>query len=388
MLQKNLEKRLARLLASVNTETKNIMLAFCIDAKPKSLSEILQKFNDLVHELPLKNPHSTFYSYLNKSLKPSKLIDAEGKKPTKYKLSQEGEEYGKKLASFTIEWAVDNNLSIQTILGPAHSSGNSRSPYNRFRILEQLVNHQTLRSVDLIHALGINSNNLRRHLMQLKRAGLINFESADTETKGWAQYSFAYGKDTAKIKPVKNLTKVMKLVAQELEEKKRSMDYNELAKYVPFHKSTLSCALAALERQNIVTATFRGGQELSKIALIQKRKIQEYVNAVREFMVSQEGPVNNSWKNLSSSKKQKYYSQKGTDLYYSVSSSIKKKSRKEHKKEIQEILKLHGELRPRQVAEFASSGLELSCLYLREMYKSGIIKQRQKGRAVYYTLIN
>ena len=114
----------------------------------------------------------TFRGYCANTFSKHGIVEVEG---GHFCLSDAGERYGKPIAAFSLRYAVDSGRSLYEVFGPTYSSGGSRSPGNRARILEKLAEGcgQIAR---LEKELGLDRASVRTHLRQLQSIGLAAFE--------------------------------------------------------------------------------------------------------------------------------------------------------------------------------------------------------------------
>ncbi|MEK6853956.1 MAG: hypothetical protein AABX60_01355, partial [Nanoarchaeota archaeon] len=124
-----------------------------------------------------------------------------------YALTESGMRYGPPLAAFALGFANKTCLSFQQILGTTQTTGDSRSPYNRFRILEELLKGDS-RIEDLSLNLNFANQGVTAHLKALRKIGCVEFDSVGSEDTGWAVYRWLKGlpSDVKTVKTRKTLT--------------------------------------------------------------------------------------------------------------------------------------------------------------------------------------
>lgn len=177
---KDSEARMEAVLSCVNSELKQATV-LVMDKYPFTGNDTharLQQYTDA--KIP---DRKTLYNYCSATFSPIGFLVEElfgrglGLADRYFTLSDAGLVYGQAIAAFSLRFAVDNNLSLYQFFGPTYSTGNSRAPYNRARIVE-LVNagHNTM--VDIARQIGLEDCGVREHLKRLNEAGIVIFDSS------------------------------------------------------------------------------------------------------------------------------------------------------------------------------------------------------------------
>lgn len=279
----NPENRLEAVLSCMNTELKQAT-TLMLDRNPKRRSGIRNRLSELTDvNLPAR---PVFEGYCKQTLCPigflaqERLGEGLGLATSYFSISDAGEQYGQPIAAFSLMYAVDHNTSLYEFLGPTTSPGDSRSPYNRARIIE-LVADGYYSMVGLGNELGLNSNGIRFHLKTLQEFGLLTFESLNPEQNGIKPYKWAEGKRPEDAEMIKGCKTLTKRVARRLYENQEG-DCNSIAQELgykwPVHVSVI---LAGLERQGLAETQFISHQR-SEIQLNESSEVlADYTRAVR-----------------------------------------------------------------------------------------------------------
>ncbi len=143
-------------------------------------------------------------------------------------LTEAGTRY-QPLAAFALGVANKTGLSLQQILGPTNTNGDSRSPYNRFRILEELLKGNC-RIGDLALTLNLAPSSVAGHLKALKKTGFVKYDSVGPENRGWAIRGWVNGVPSD-AQPIGTLRTLTKQVAGYLFEQGPA-DYNAVFEYL------------------------------------------------------------------------------------------------------------------------------------------------------------
>lgn len=179
----NPELRLEAVLSCMNSELKQGVLLVLGD-EPKKTSDIRSRLVELTGlELPKK---TTFLDYFTKTISPigffvERRIRKKGGFICAYfSLSEAGKKYGQPIAAFSLDYPVENDVSFYTLLGGTSSSGDSRSPYNRARMIE-LLREGCRTEIELERELGLSHPVVNRHLKHLQKLRLLKFSSRNYE---------------------------------------------------------------------------------------------------------------------------------------------------------------------------------------------------------------
>jgi DNA-binding MarR family transcriptional regulator len=100
-----------------------------------------------------------------------------------YKITDAGKRYGVPTALLAIDWMSKNMTSMYNIFSTTHTHGETRAPYNVYRILKLLNENEFLRQVDLYSKMGISSGSIFAHCTRLSETGLIEVETGTATYK-------------------------------------------------------------------------------------------------------------------------------------------------------------------------------------------------------------
>lgn len=345
--------------------------------------------------------YETIESYIIRSLDPIGFVSHpliirafEGDMAISHAITEAGERYGQPFAAFALHLANQLNTSFYQLLGATQSTGDSRGPYNRFRILETLLNGNK-RMIDLAKTLNLSAADVKRHLKSLKEMNFVDFDSVNLEEKGWFVNEWVVGKPDD-VKPVSKMGILTKKVAEYLYGK-RYGDCNEIADYISQGErykdleikdlvSEIGTVLSGLRKQGFTKAKYIGRIELSHVWVIPERRdfISEFSRKLREAI--QDGNELKAMKELfegylNEPAKFVQDATHGIELYIPVSSGINKKSSEIWKKEIYDYILQKGEVRPKDIILCKNPGV-----YLSEMIKDGVLVKyrREQGKGVFY----
>lgn len=180
------EERLDSILACVNTEYKSTVLSEGLTNSWQTQYDIRDriqtKYGDML------DPDSGIYKdYSEWTFIPIGAV-AKGKAERKgehisnvYKLTEEGLEFANPAAKLAIKTACNLDTSFYEVFGRTASRGDSRSPYNRAKILKGISSEGDVRKCDLMEEFTFPENDMQRHLEKLSGAGLIDYKSISME---------------------------------------------------------------------------------------------------------------------------------------------------------------------------------------------------------------
>ena len=393
---KDLEERLEAILSSVNTEYKSVTLGFLLDDSWKTSNDIRNAAESYINPVTNIIPSDTsFKAYCTFTFIPIGAVAEErikGRIPVSYyKLTEDGEKYGKPIAQFSLRTAVDYKLSMYEIFGSTPSPGKTRSPFNTAKILFELEKEDNLRRVDLVNECGLTDSIVKQHLLRLKNIGFVNYDSVSGEESGWSKYEWIKGKNLENIKPVCKLPTLTKKVANKMKKLEIS-DCNELAEVLDYkHPEDISKILSGLEKQGFVKKVkfkgreFKFGEKQSEASITEKGRkfVYEFLELVCQALgeddfdgIYQEIEIFDDPSITSD------YISRGFSLYKEVCPVYKRKSKKDNESRILQILK-NQKLRRKEINEALGKDVTI---YLRELIKRGEIKKEREGSAVYYSL--
>ncbi len=325
---RNLEKRAEAILSTINTEPKQILLAFCLDDSAKTCSQLRNLFTDFVepqeHWVPIDK---TFEGYSHQTFVPIGMVAEEliqysgmGEPVLTWKITEAGKRYGRPSAAFALKYAVEHGISLYSILVSTSSPGESRSPYNAFRVLSILDKEGVLRETDLSIKIGLNHCNVGSHLQRLKKMGFIYYDSANIEEPGFAVYKWKHGKpENAKtVAYYKTLTQKI----AELIYRKKQISTHEISNVVS-NKNDVSRVVSGLVEQGLVKPVKFIGRDIQSEAYILEpgREFVEEFCEPLEYALEHDdfSHIENTTRFFADFDVARDYAGKGMDLYSKVS---------------------------------------------------------------------
>lgn len=383
----NKEEQLTRLLASINTETKNVLLAWCLDDTFRGAEELAHRFRTHT-ESPFTRTTDSLESYINETFEPIGLVartdlaQAGDNPEVLYTLTEAGKTFARQLAAFAIQYAVDNDISMYSLLGPTGSTGNTRSPMNRFNLLENL---STTASRIEDHAC---TGNIAEHIKKLQKNKLLIYTSTNGKS---IIYTWNPDKQPSDVPTYHstgggNRPALTKKIAQELFDKKTT-DAQTLANRLNIHTTYTSAILHHLARHDYAHADFTYAKQSKIIITDRGQHIKDYfILPLRYFIELHEGPVVDAWNDFETNAKRKQeYAQRAIELYKKVSPQLNAKTSDARTAAILSALK-EGPTRPTDLTKKFSLSHGGLNTYLSKLHKTGAVKKTKKGREVYYSL--
>lgn len=281
------EARLAAVLSCMNSELKQATL-LVLDRYPGTSSDISKRLATIANaRLPTPG---TFSSYCTDTFVPMGFVVQErfrkrrpGFPRNYFAISGPGEKYGQPIAAFSLRYAVDHNISLYELLGQTASPGESRSPYNRARLVE-LVSEGHDRMVDVRERLGLAIEDVRQHLRKLEKLALLTFDSLSFEKKGVNFYTWVRGRLPGEAKTVCQLKRLTRDVVGWLYRNKKG-ERNRIGDALnypdPCH---ISSVLVGLAEQGLAHSPFKSTDK-SRIILSQKSTLlSDYTRALRNAL--------------------------------------------------------------------------------------------------------
>lgn len=281
--------RLEAVLSCMNGELKQATL-LVIDRNPMTGTAIRRRLAELTDA---RLPTGTFSSYGVQTLCPAGFLIHEvfGKglriRYNCFKLSVVGERYGQPIAAFSLRYAVDHNISLYSLLGPASTVGKSRAPYNRARIMELLAQGCS-RIVELEDRLGLAHTDISYHLNHLRTHGLVLFDSLNPEREE-KSYTWVEGRRPQEAKTVETRRRLTEIVAQWLYRHRRGTLAQIARDLNQSFKQDVSKVLVGLAHQGLARTRFPSNDR-SAVALGKRARIAlNYLNSVRAAVTSERG---------------------------------------------------------------------------------------------------
>lgn len=151
------------------------------------------------------------YAAFNQSLTPIGLVteedvlfDGASEYVVGFRATPAGIKYGHPIAAFLLTEAAGLKVSLKTLFGVTNTSGESRAPISRAKILEFLNNMAigtVTRNIDIAEKLGISVDTVGSNLRHLDKLGYARYRSVDGSEEGSRKYIL-----TAEAKDLKIVT--------------------------------------------------------------------------------------------------------------------------------------------------------------------------------------
>lgn len=174
------------------TEMKAAVLIYGLTQAPTRTREIherLQRSLPLGIPIPKKEPIRV--SYLKESFCPTGVVlEYPERGCVYYATSNEGEYFTKGVGALFIKYAADTSILPSVVFGGTQTPDISglRSYVTRAALLLLLDQQHTWYESELARKIGVRKENVGTHLSVLADLGLINYQFADPEIKGWGIY--------------------------------------------------------------------------------------------------------------------------------------------------------------------------------------------------------
>lgn len=390
----NPETRLKAVLSCMNSELKQATL-LVIDKTPMTGTAIEKRLADLTDA---RLPPRAFYAYGVQTLCPAGFVIHEifGKglriRYNCFKLSNAGDKCGQPIAAFSLRYAVDHNLSLYHLLGPATAVGESRAPYNRARIMELLAEGCS-RIVDLEARMGLDHTDINYHLNHLQRHGFVRFESLNPE-RMWKSYQWVEGRRPQEAKTVGMRRRLTEKVAHWLC-RNRIGNPAQIARNLNYgFKQDVSQILVSLAKQGLAHTQFPSSDR-SVVTLGEKARIAlDYLKRVRSALTD-ERELKRMKAVLEEFRREEdlfsHYVDRGVRLYCAISPRMNARKAEEREAELLNFIREYQDENTKgpRPSEMASGlGWNLATLrdYINSLLKKARLIREQKGTTVRYRL--
>ena len=394
----DLEGRLNAITNVVNTELKTLTLLH-LDDKYVDGSEIRSRLIDTVG-YKIYIPYSrSFRDYCSRSLLSIgtvaegdiQIINARGSSEfTGYKLTEAGKKYGRPIAAFTLDYVSKTRKSMFEILGSTMSSGKTRAPLNRIKILEHLGNKGELRLSDLAKIFQTDDYTfIRENLRPLSKTGFVDYNSiGDVKGDNFVIYQWVKGKKPEDVKPYVGEPSLTEKVSEalfvmehlNLEEARILVERKS--------KSDASDVLSYLVREGFAKRISEfTSDERSRTSLFESGKqfLNGWVEPVKEAL--QDGDSLTEMQRLYESlisDEQRFVdvSRTGIKLYTEISPQINRRPREETNRIIVRYISENLGCRPKEICK--SLNLLSLSEYSAPLIQSGVLTKKKEGIATKY----
>ncbi len=381
-------KRYSALLNVVNTELKCATVYYLGESPFAQTSAEIQArhkgifgfYNEWVPT------HASFGNLCHHTLYPIGCVaeekverEKDGREVKSWKLTKEGAKYGLPVARFALRKAVDFGVSMFQVLGATQSSGETRAPHARAKILEELYEKDFLRTEDLRKCGG----GTQSHLPSLREAGAIEYEAINPEESGWAKKQWSG--DINNLPRIGMYSKsTVRSVAEVLAQGDK--DCNEVhedlaSRGVSLAPNTIKCIISGLEAKGFIQSPgFKGREILSKASLnfFGKRYVDEFLSPVRRYLSDKKVPE------IAECEIDSQVIRSAVKLYEPLSGRDKF-SQEEHLALLEELCRSSPlGIRPVEFAEKSGMGKASSEDVLSKLHRQGKVIKTKQGKAVYY----
>ena len=326
-----------------------------------------------------------------------------------YMLTRDGLYEGQPMAAFLLLKGYEYSISLYDLFGSTNSFTDSRSPQNSFTLLNALAGSGVpLSRHQLIQTTNINPSTVTVNLKRLSKSGVIQYEAASADDKGYSRYSFRDDTPDDVPKPAfdvgltKEVWSILKFHAgqplslHDIESFVRSTP-PLFAKYGHRKRlgTNISNILGALRKQELIDHSQLGVDIRSQASLSEPFKkfiidvfpklikfIGGDVVSIREFGEAKQIV-------LSESKEGRKIRaiEMARAREKSPSSPLNTKARTEHTAEVREYLQSHGSVRPLKMAQDLELTPANALRALRDLEDDRLVTKNREGRAVYYKLV-
>jgi len=127
----------------------------------------------------------TFRDYCFHSLWPKGLAlrtEASSLRKESYAATEACKTVGRAISAFSLMWEEQECQPVFRYLGASTSPGKTNAPMNRIRLLETLRQHR-LNTTDLADLLNIPVEVVRKHLINLSKVGLTDYERGQAQLR-------------------------------------------------------------------------------------------------------------------------------------------------------------------------------------------------------------
>lgn len=390
------DDKLSAILSCVNTEYKSATIGFFLDENLKTVDDIKGNAVSCIN-IGIRMPSKiSFKSYCKRTFIPIGAVAEEKIKykgrtnpVSHYRLTEDGQHYGKPIAQFALKEAVDKKISMYEIFGSIASHGETRSPHNTAKILFELDKEDRLREVDLENRTGLYAGLIGNHLLRLKSIGFIEYSSTNPEEMGYVKYEWIKEKNPEDVDRVKKVLglELTKKIAHKMQQIGIA-DSEKLAEKLDYIKTeNISRILSGLERQGFIKklTEFKPYEKLSEASITKEGKefVQEFLKPIHNALETDDfDAINKEIRIFDDRSITCNYARKAFRLYERVCPRYKSENKEDIKYKIKQLLG-KGRLRKKEIDKKIGKN---TSPYLSELSKEEIITNEKEGSASYYFL--
>ncbi|MBI4153154.1 ArsR family transcriptional regulator [Candidatus Woesearchaeota archaeon] len=386
----DLEGRMNAVLNAVNTELKAVTILH-LDDRTADNKEIKERIRDAVGRDQYLPQAGVIGNYCRHSFVDIGLVAREeiarddgDVEVVGYSLTSAGKKYGRPIAAFTVTWAVQNKISIYSILGQTGSPTEIRPPLSRVKILNALYTcKQPLREIDLVDETGLSDATVKTHLEALYSIGFIGFDSTGRceRNKGFSIYEWTGKINVDEVKVLSGRSyDSTKRVARALADRRRG-DCRTLESHTGIHRLKISHILSGLEKEGAARCIkWRGRDLLSEVKLLEagEKFVEEYIRYV-EKVLTDDSDASSYEKLLEGQPKSSaaLVLCRAIGNYQKVSPTINRRTREKTNERIIECLRLHPGAEPADIAKRTGMSKWHARNCARKLSESGRIRKEQ-----------
>lgn len=408
------DDRLNAILSSINLETKSLVLSMVLDQYPKTGGEIRESLANLAEDDTYIPGIQTFSEYCHDTFLPigmvaEELIEVEqtgavgGKRAvTKYRFTEEGESFAAPIAALSVVYAVETGISMNDYLGATQSVSKSRSPFNRWKIIESVYDgNRTV--MDIAEDKSLRPSLIPNHLNALDSIGMLDYDVADEE-QGFSEYELKSVPD--EIPKIDESPGVVKQVLEAFESD-RVLSLEDIGDRVDSPYSTLKSLVPGMVDEGILKRNgFKAGEIFSSVEpkepldrfhdyfqipveeVLEGEKKRDELEELSRWLQGERGTA--PYRDLTFSRPDEYII-RALNLYKDVARFSKSKPKAERKEQILEIInddtnELGRGPRRKEIEE--QMGVQAGT-YLQELKEEGIVdtvREEDDRRFVNYFL--
>lgn len=327
-----------------------------------------------------------------------------------YMLTQRGLQEGQRIAAFLLLKGYQYSLSLYDLYGSTNTfKDRSRSPENSFALLYGLAMSQNpLTRSQLIQATGIDSTTVTQNLKRLNKNGLVIYRRASADESGYAQYSLNESSPDQPPKPSIDIAltrDVWAILQSRFGQYLSFHDIDSLIKSTPDlvakygHRQRLgtniSNILGLLKKQGLIDRSELGEDIRSHAELpeVTRRFVTDVFPRLISFMEGDSNTIKefDEAKQIVLSDSDEGEKIRTIEMNRaketSPSSPLNTRSAVERVSDVEEYLRLHGDVRPSKISEDLGITSATVRRALHALEREHIIAKNRDGRAVYYTLV-